>query len=51
MAKKSKPKARKKVAAKDLTPKRAAGVKGGSKASGSQQEYLKVKMTDVFVSG
>jgi hypothetical protein len=51
MAKKSKAKARKRTATKDLAPRNARQVKGGRKAGGSQQEYLVVKMNDVIISG
>jgi type VI protein secretion system component Hcp len=56
MAKKSKAKARKHVATKDLTSRDAKSVKGGGtvtarKAGKGQQEYLIVKMNDVLISG
>ena len=54
--KKSKAKARKRVATKDLTSRDAKHVKGGGtvsvrKAGKGQQEYLIVKMDDVQISG
>ena len=36
---------------KDLTVKDVNAVKGGRKAGGDQVEYLKVKLTDVLISG
>ena len=55
MAKKSKARARKRVATKDLTPRDAKHVKGGGsvtvrKAGKGQQEYLIVKMNDVLIT-
>ncbi len=54
--KKSKTKARKRVATKDLTSRDAKHVKGGGtvsvrKAGKGQQEYLIVKMSDVLITG
>jgi len=54
--KKSKAKARKRVATKDLTSRDAKHVKGGGtvsvrKAGKGQQEYLIVKMNDVLITG
>ena len=41
-----------KQASKDLTVKDVNAVKGGAtKAGGNQVEYLKVKLTDVLISG
>jgi hypothetical protein len=36
--------------AKSLTAKQAKQVVGGRKAGGTQQEYMPIKMTDIFVS-
>jgi hypothetical protein len=33
-----------------LTAKQAKQVVGGRKAGGTQQEYMPIKMTDIFVS-
>jgi len=56
MAKKSKAKARKRSATKDLAARDAKHVKGGGdivarKAGKGQQEYLVVKMNDVLITG
>jgi type VI protein secretion system component Hcp len=41
-----------KKTSKDLTVKDVNAVKGGAtKAGGNQVEYLKVKLTDVLISG
>ena len=53
--KKSKAKARNRKATKDLAPRDARAVKGGGdvvarKAGKGQQEYLVVKMSDVFIT-
>ena len=53
--KKSKAKARKHVATKDLTSRDAKRVKGGGtvsvrKAGKGQQEFLVVKMSDVLIT-
>ncbi len=50
MAKKSKAKAPKSVAAKDLEPKDVQDVKGARKAGEKPVEYLKVEMENVLVS-
>ena len=54
--KKSKARARKRIATKDLTSRDAKRVKGGGtitarKAGKGQQEFLVVKMNDVLISG
>ena len=57
MAKKSKPRPRKRNAAKDLTAKSARSVKGGGgevvarKSGKAQQEFLIVKMQDIIITG
>ena len=51
MATKGKPKGKKKVAAKDLSPKHAASVKGGRKAGEKPVEYLTIKMNDALITG
>jgi len=56
MAKKSKAKAPKRSATKDLAARDAKHVKGGGdvvarKAGKGQQEYLVVKMNDVLITG
>ena len=51
MAIKGKAKTRKRTAPKDLTAKDGKAVKGGRKAGGDQQEYLTVKLKEVFVTG
>ncbi len=56
MKKKSKTKARKRVATKDLAPRDVKHVKGGGsvsvrKAGKGQQDYLVVKLNDILISG
>jgi hypothetical protein len=47
---KGKPKAKKKGATKDLTPKHASAVKGGRKAGSGQQDYMVVKLNDALIT-
>ncbi|MGH7388843.1 MAG: hypothetical protein ACREM3_05225 [Candidatus Rokuibacteriota bacterium] len=44
-------KGKKTTTVKDLTAKDARAVKGGRKAGEPPVEYLKVKMTDILISG